>query len=190
MELNMNNNNAIRLRLQTACRSSASCLPTRSFRSWMRCFGASTDSEIVDAWGDFAAALYPHSVSLTDYLLTLVLEDENVYMLKRAQDLPVDPMLEAAVRSDLQTLQQLAAFSPDQLAGVPELELPRWKSDTRDFTEIYFARFGADSCLRLRRFCEIHHLYDPVGRPRPGPPPRRNHPRRAGRLSTGTADGY
>ena len=139
MELNMNQNNAIRLRLHSLS-VFRQLLADPVVQKLDALLGASTDSEIVDAWGDFAAALYPHSVSLTDYLLTLVLEDENVYMLKRAQDLPVDPMLEAAVRSDLQTLQQLAAFSPDQLAGVPELELPRWKSDTRDFTEIYFAR--------------------------------------------------
>ena len=72
MELNMNQNNAIRLRLHSLS-VFRQLLADPVVQKLDALLGASTDSEIVDAWGDFAAALYPHSVSLTDYLLTLVL---------------------------------------------------------------------------------------------------------------------
>ena len=136
----MNNKNAIRLRLHSLS-VFRQLLADPVIQKLDALLGASSENETIDAWGDFAAALYTHGVSLTDYLLTLVLEDENIYMLKRAEDQQIDPILETAARADLQTLQQVAALSCEELSGGLDLTgLPRWESDVRNFAEIYFAR--------------------------------------------------
>ena len=57
------------------------------------------------AYGAFAGELYARgTVSLTGYLLTLALEDENVYMLARAEEGAIDPLLEEAVRAKLKVI--------------------------------------------------------------------------------------
>lgn len=135
----MNNKNAIRLRLHSLS-VFRQLLDDPVVQKLDALLAASDENEIIDACGAFAAALYPHGISLTDYLLTLALEDENVYMLRRAEDKEIDPLLEKATRADLMTLQQAAALSCEDLCGNTDAFLPEWKSEERDFAEIYFAR--------------------------------------------------
>ena len=99
----------------------------------------------IDAYGAFVSALYETGgVSLTDHLLTLALEDENVYMRARAEDRPANPLLEEAVREELAALQRVGTRRPEDVreemgcAGY----LPRWKAAETDFAEVYFDRLG------------------------------------------------
>ena len=97
----------------------------------------------VAAYGAFAGALYARgTVSLTDYLLTLVLEDENVYMLARAEDKAIDPVLEEAVRAELKIIEsagELDCGSVQAEMGYTGF-LPRWKTEDKDFAGVYFDR--------------------------------------------------
>ncbi len=98
----------------------------------------------VSCYGDFAADLFRHNISLSDYLLSLVLEDENVYMLRRAEDKEIDPLLERAVREELKILQALSALDSKTVRqSIPyDGYLPEWRTTLYDFTAIYFDRLN------------------------------------------------
>lgn len=86
------------------------------------------------------------TVSLTGYLLTLALEDENVYMLARAEEGAIDPLLEEAVREELKVIEAAGKLDCETVrAGMDYAGfLPRWKTEGTDFTAVYFDRLTRD----------------------------------------------
>ena len=67
----------------------------------------------VDAYAAFAEALFAHTCSLTEYVKRRVLEDDNFYIRRCAQGLPIEPELEACLKAELHTLGELAALDSD-----------------------------------------------------------------------------
>ncbi len=105
------------------------------------------DETLIDRYSGFVSALYTRGTSFPAYLLTLVLEDENVYMLRRAEGKDVPPVIEETVRAELSSLQQLAQLSSMEIQKAIEKKtgftgfLPAWESgDETDFTEVYLNR--------------------------------------------------
>ena len=96
----------------------------------------------VFCYGDFAAELFRQNICFSDYLLSLVLEDENVYMLRRAEDKEIDPLLEDAVRQELAILQSIAGLRSEDVRNAIRYDgyLPVWKTKEQDFAAIYFDR--------------------------------------------------
>lgn len=105
---------------------------------------ADDTEEAVSCYGEFAAELFRHNICFSDYILSLVLEDENVYMLKRAEDKKIDPLLEDAVHQELRILQGISDLTSDKLRQVIQYDgyLPAWKNKACDFTSVYFDRLN------------------------------------------------
>ncbi len=104
------------------------------------------DSESVpERWAALAAALYQadqEQVDLGEYLLSAVLADENRYMLRRARNRPVDPLLERQAEQELKLLGGAGALSSQALRSGTDwpYPLPEWRGEQRDFWSIYQER--------------------------------------------------
>ena len=89
---------------------------------------AAPKEERVSAYSELAARLYARGTDLSQYLLTLALEDENIYMLIRAEGKTPDPLLEEAVSQELAILEGAAALTPDWFQSQSGCQgwLPGW----------------------------------------------------------------
>ncbi|MEL7603064.1 MAG: ATP-binding protein [Bacillota bacterium] len=99
----------------------------------------------VDAYAEFAAALFEHTENLSEYVLRLALEDVNPMVLRRAKGLHAGQILEQSVQSDLKTLQaasMLDAARVKERMGYSGF-LPEWHTSEIDFAAEYAARLDA-----------------------------------------------
>ena len=88
MEPKMNQPSELRLRLQSLAvfRRLLSDPVLKKFNALLTALSGEETEALIGRYSDFAAALYEYGVSFSSYLLTLALEDENVYMLCRARE--------------------------------------------------------------------------------------------------------
>ena len=147
MEPKMNQPSELRLRLQSLAifRRLLSDPVVEKFNALLTALSGEETEALIGRYSDFAAALYEYGVSFSSYLLTLALEDENVYMLCRAEGKEPSPILEEAVGAELETLRAVSAVSCEEIQAVIREKgftgfLPRWECGTLDFAEIYMSR--------------------------------------------------
>lgn len=83
-------------------------------------------------YSDFAAKLYSSTVSLTDYIRTLVLQDDNFYVKNKAAGEEIPPEISDAAEHELTALQELASVSSKEIQDYLDYDgyLPSWT--TRD----------------------------------------------------------
>ena len=98
----------------------------------------------VDACCDFAAALFARTDDLSAYLLHLLMEDENIYMLQSCGNTPVSPALEDCLSHELSFLQELSRFDAAAFRSAlgDAVFLPRWNSSETDFAAAYRERIA------------------------------------------------
>ena len=92
-------------------------------------------SEQLDYLSDFASELYRSGGDLGSYIKAAVMEDENAYLLAKAKSLPVSDQMEASARQELEALQMLASFSPEDAARMMGYSgyVPGWTAAGKDF---------------------------------------------------------
>lgn len=102
-------------------------------------------SDAVSRYGEFAARLYRAEVDLGRYLLDAVLEDENRYMLRRAQQKDVDPVVERCVEEELRVLQEAASLKSAEVRAALRWDgfLPDWHNTVPDFVQVYRERLAS-----------------------------------------------
>ena len=90
--------------------------------------------DTVRLYSDFVAALYPNSVSLTEYVRTLMLQDDNFYVKGRAAGRPAEPEVMDAVESELSILQKIADLRAGDMKAALGYDdyLPSWKNHSVD----------------------------------------------------------
>lgn len=100
--------------------------------------------EAVSAYASFAASLFPHSLNWSEYLLNLVLEDENFYMLKRSQGEDPGEELESCLKEELGILEELSRIQPEEISREIGFDgrLPRWQTSQIDFYAVYKQRMN------------------------------------------------
>ncbi len=96
-------------------------------------------SEQVSCYADFTAALFAHGTNLTDYVLMRIIEDDNIYVQKRAQKQPVDHTLEVCLKNELAVLQAVAQLKSADIRAHIRFDgfLPDWRNGDLDFAEAY-----------------------------------------------------
>ena len=101
------------------------------------------DSETAVAqYCDFVSELYTYSDDLTEYILKLVLENENLFMLRKGEGKPTGVLLEECLASELETIQEIAEIPCEQIISGIGYDgfLPRYKTQELDFSQIYADR--------------------------------------------------
>ncbi|WP_298067734.1 ATP-binding protein [uncultured Mailhella sp.] len=99
----------------------------------------------IDAYCDFAAELFAHTDDFSAYLLKLVLEDENIYILRRCSPGAASPVLEECLTHELAALQELSLFDGKDIREALAFDgfLPRWNTSAQDFARAYAERLAA-----------------------------------------------
>ncbi len=134
---------AVRLRSLVVFRSILDD-PVIARLAWLLESDPADTASAVDAYCDFAAALFAKNDDLSAYLLHLLMEDENIYMLQSCGSEPVSPVLTECLTHELAFLQELSRFDGaafrEALSGT--VFLPRWKNGEADFAAAYRERIA------------------------------------------------
>lgn len=130
-----------------------------------------------DSYGDFVSGLYEHGASLTDFLIDVVTEDENVYMKRIAEFKEIPESIDGAVRNELDFLQRLSRLtSAEAWAAVDEgRPFADWVTSEKNFLEIYRERIAALHTKGFGIFAKYHAFSLKDGRlvPIKNPDPQR-----------------
>lgn len=99
-------------------------------------------SDSVSWYCEFVSLLYKHGDNLTKYILKLVLENENLYMLRRASGEQTGELLDECLANELFLLEELAEISCEELTDSLDFDgfLPRYNTEKADFSKIYADR--------------------------------------------------
>lgn len=90
----------------------------------------------------FIAALYEKGDNLSDYLLKLVLQDENLYMRRAAEQQPISPLIKACLDQELSLLEKMSRLSSQMLREALGYDgfLPAYYCTEYDFKAAYAER--------------------------------------------------
>lgn len=98
--------------------------------------------QTLECYGKFVHELYEHNVCFSRYLLKLVTEDENVYIISHSQGREISSPVKEAADNELAVLQELSQLAPEDIAdGIGYSGfLPRWETSSINFTDKYHQR--------------------------------------------------
>ena len=98
--------------------------------------------EFLKRYSAFVCELYAHNADLTEYLLKLVLEDENICIVRKGQGLDADRCISSAAENELHILERLSQLTPQDLAEYSGYDgyLPQWRTHSADFSAEYSRR--------------------------------------------------
>lgn len=91
--------------------------------------------EAIKHYSRFVTALYQTTASLTDYIKTLVLQDDNFYVKRKAAGLSIDSEIQEAVQQELIILQKIASLTSKSIQDTLDYDgyLPLWKTHAVNF---------------------------------------------------------
>lgn len=91
--------------------------------------------------GAFVAALYRKSDNLSDYIVNLVLEDENAYIRRAAEETLTENYVQA-LQNELQVLQDFCDLTAAEFYAFTQLSfpLPAWQNTAVDLCAVYTER--------------------------------------------------
>ena len=96
----------------------------------------------ISDYAAFASELFCANENFSELLLNLILEDENFYMLKCAQDKPISENLKQALYAELSLLQEISRIDPNDIRKVIGYDgyLACWETAEYDFIAVYNRR--------------------------------------------------
>ncbi len=100
------------------------------------------DNELDEAvwqYGEFVHELYKNTLNLSEYILKVVFEDENIYAKKKSCGEDIDMFLMDAVERELRTFQKISQLLPQDFSDCFDysLDLPQWRICDIDFVAEY-----------------------------------------------------
>ncbi len=116
--------------------------------------------EQVMAYSDFAATLLERGGNLTDCLLERVLDEETVYVRRRATGGAVDTALDGMLQHELGVLEGLSRLTGEEVASGLDYEgpLPGWQTREVDFLAVYQQRMENLATVGYGPFAR-HHMF-------------------------------
>lgn len=117
-------------------------LNCRTMRSLERLLKSLEDDDTVkqiQAYSDFVSNLYRHHNDLSSYILTLMLEDENIYMIRKAHGLEISGKMQDCLMNELEALQCIADMTSETVKRNIAYSgfLPEWDNTRYDFKSEY-----------------------------------------------------
>ena len=96
----------------------------------------------VALYAEFAAALYAHGGNLTEYIINAVLENENVYLVRRAQQKEIPSVMSDCLSHELSVLEKASQLTPKMLRREMNYDgfLPEWITGPCGLAQIYEER--------------------------------------------------
>lgn len=95
----------------------------------------SETNHAISLYSDFVSALYEESADLTDYIHTLLLQDDNFYVKETAAGRSVPEAIRQSAQQELLLLAEIAALTPADVREVLDYKgfLPEWTVHEADF---------------------------------------------------------
>ncbi|MFZ5974801.1 MAG: ATP-binding protein [Bacillota bacterium] len=117
-------------------------------------------AERVNNYASFVSLLYTENGNLTDSILERVLSDENIYVLKRAQNQPTGSRLEECLLHELKVLEEISQLTAQQVREFLGYDgyLPVWETTAVDFHTAYMNRMDNISSIGYGMFSK-HHMF-------------------------------
>ncbi len=113
------------------------------FASFANYAKSTVADEKIKAYAAFVSEIYSSGGTLTDLVFRIVSEDENVYIKSRAHDEKINPVIEQALKSELEVFSEFAALTPDIFADDMGVSfVSPFSSRKMDFYEKYEARIS------------------------------------------------
>lgn len=96
----------------------------------------------VKTYADFVSKLFESNMNLSDYILNIVLENENIYMLKKSQESDTDKILEQCLYNELKILEKLSEVKSEEIKSIIGYNgfLPDWRNSNYNFVDVYNER--------------------------------------------------
>lgn len=103
-------------------------------RALLAAVAEKSSDDTVRLYSDFTASLYPNTSSLTEYIRTLIIQDDNFYVKDKAASKTIDPEIQQAVENELAILQSIADISSEEIQAAIGYDgfLPFWKNHEAD----------------------------------------------------------
>lgn len=112
----------------------------------------------ISSYSAFVAELFKTTDNFSDYILNLILEDENLYMLNKAQGLDLTENIEHCLLMELKALQAIAAMTSTDIKSTLPYDgfLPDFETTDYDFYTIYKDRIANISSHGYGIFAKYH----------------------------------
>ncbi len=96
----------------------------------------------ISVYSEFVAELYRKNINFSEYILKAVLEDDNFYIIGKAQGKVFDNYIVETVENELKTLQEISRLTPEEITADIDYDgfLPKWKTSEIDFIAEYNRR--------------------------------------------------
>ena len=133
-------------------------------------FAAEGDTDkAVDSYCRAVKGLYGFGEDITEYILTRVLEDENMYIIRRAETGVTGTLMDECLSSELYSLERLAKLPCDRLLESFGYDgfLPRYLTSDLDFSAAYADRIHNLSKHGFGVYSSHHVFVVENGRPVP-----------------------
>lgn len=106
-------------------------------------------ADSVRDYSEFVSQLYKYNENLSQYVWDKVLSEENVYVLKSAQEEHIDEVLEEALDNDLKILNEVSNLTAKKVKMELKFEgfLPEWRNKEIDFVGEYRRYIGKISTV-------------------------------------------
>lgn len=112
----------------------------------------------VENYSDFIAKLYEYSDDFTDYMLKLVLENENLFMLKKGEGKQTGMFLDECLANEIDLIEKIAEIPCEEIILNIKYNgfLPRYSVKKVDFAKIYADRIHSISKYGYGIYSEYH----------------------------------
>ena len=132
----------------------------RSMMQTMQCIEEKNTDMAVESYCGMCAGLYSCGDDLTEYIRKIMLEDENLYLLKKGEGKPTGAMLEACLASELAFLDELSAIPCDEFIRRIDYDgfLPEYKVSPQDLSQVYAERVHAINKVGYGVYSK-HHIF-------------------------------
>ncbi len=96
----------------------------------------------LNLYGDFVYSLAPYGNSFSEFLKTVVCEDENIYIISKAKKKEVSPSVEKNLAEELSLFTDLSELTPEELFEGEDYEgyIPLFENKRTDFASLYRER--------------------------------------------------
>ena len=113
-----------------------------SMMQTMLCIENKNTDMAVEWYCDMCAEIYNFGDDLTAYIMKIVLEDENLFILKKGEGLETGTMLDNCLANELAFLEELATIPSMEFISKINYDgfMPEYKISPRDFSQIYAQR--------------------------------------------------
>ena len=113
-------------------------------RELSRAIGDRDDELAVAVYSDMVSHMYRTTASMTDYIRTLVLQDDNFYVKGRAAGRQMETEIETAADHELSVLQEISVLKSSDVREVIGYDgfLPDWTNSVSDIRYDFLEKMG------------------------------------------------